>query len=105
MINDKKLVILHLVNGEELLAEVVSEDIDGTTNIKNVIQILLQPLKDGGVGPAFLPYANFIDGDLAIEKKNVVWRGVPKKEIAGVHDQAFSKLDLSTRIPKTLLTG
>lgn len=86
--------IIKLINGEELLADVVNPNFDPIT-IKNPVRIVVMPNKIDPKTPniGFAPWAEFSDDkEITIDKHHVVAIMTPIKEFVNQYNSMFGGL-------------
>lgn len=90
--------IIKLVNGDELLADVINENIDPII-IKNPVRIIVMPNKIDPKTPniGFAPWAEFSDDKtFTLDKANIIVIMNPIKEFIQQYNSMFGGLVLPT---------
>lgn len=90
--------IIKLVNGDELLADVINENIDPII-IKNPVRIIVMPNKIDPKTPniGFAPWAEFSDDKtFTLDKAHIVAIMNPIKEFVNQYNSMFGGLVLPT---------
>lgn len=95
MQNEKEILVMKLVNGEEILAEVIDEG--NVYYCKNAISMFMQPREDGTMGMATMDYLPYCTDGFVITKIAVVAFGVPNKDMIDNYNRRFSKIQVPSQ--------
>lgn len=85
------LKLIRLLNGEELMAEVVSSN-DSKITIKDPIRVVVMPQRDPKAPPSigFAPFLEFSeDKKVEIDKSHVLFMVTPIKEFVNQYNSLF----------------
>lgn len=95
MVDTKKVKLVRLLTGEELLAEVISEA-GLKIEIKNPIRVVVMPSRDPNNDRptvAFAPWMEFADEqNFTLDKSHVLAIMIPIKEFIAQYQKAFSEI-------------
>lgn len=95
MVDTKKVKLVRLLTGEELLAEVISEA-GLKIEIKNPIRVVVMPSRDPNSDRptvAFAPWMEFADEqNFTLDKSHVLAIMIPIKEFIAQYQKAFSEI-------------
>lgn len=79
--------VYKLINGEELIAEVLSEKA-GVTVLKSAASIVIQQTKEGmGVGLA--PYMPYVTGNIELHTQSIAAEGDPDPNMVNEYNRLF----------------
>lgn len=87
--------LIKLINGEELLAEVIDSSYNGTVLMKNVVRVVVMPNKLDPKTPniGFAPWAEFTDDkEIEISQTSVLAIMNPIKEFLAQYQSMFGKV-------------
>jgi hypothetical protein len=96
---DAKLV--KVLNGEEIIAEVVKED-DEYITLKNPAIVMLSPGQDGNVTVQMGPYCPHTSKTIPMRKSLVLFVVEPDSELVNGYNKAFGS---GLVLPNQTLTG
>jgi hypothetical protein len=82
-----EIKLMKLTTGEEILAEIVSEDGNSLT-IKNCVAIVLNPSREG-ISYGFMPWGNLSKEDKTIVRTNVIYSATPNDDIRSSYSSMF----------------
>lgn len=82
-----KVKVFKMINGEDLIGEVVG-NFDAFVEMKNPAQIMLQQTQTG-VGVGLAPYMPYVDGNLQLSRSAIAAEGEPKKEMVNEYNRIF----------------
>ena len=92
MANVENLKIIHLLTGQELMAEVVSDTAD-TLTVKNPVRIVVVPGKTGDASQPSVGLAPFMqfsdDKELTLNKACVLTTATPITEFVNQYNTVF----------------
>lgn len=83
--------LIRLLNGEELMAEVVSSN-DSKVTIKDAIRVVVMPQRDPKASPSigFAPWLEFSeDKQVELDKSHVLFMVTPIKEFINQYNSLF----------------
>ena len=83
--------LIRLLNGEELMAEVVSSN-DSKVTIKDAIRVVVMPQRDPKASPSigFAPWLEFSeDKQVELDKSHVLFVVTPIKEFVNQYNSLF----------------
>lgn len=83
--------LIRLLNGEELMAEVVSSN-DSKVTIKDAIRVVVMPQRDPKASPSigFAPWLEFSeDKQVELDKSHVLFMVTPIKEFVNQYNSLF----------------
>lgn len=81
--------LIKLMNGEELIAKVKSED-DDTVTVENPAIVMLTPKPDGtGVSVQMGPYCPHTDKDISLNLTHILYRVEPTNELVNGYSKMF----------------
>ena len=93
--------IFKLMTGEEVVAEVTKETKD-SVSMKNCVALVLQPSRDGKLGFGFVPFGAMVEGDITIDKSNLIFTAEASDDLKNSYNSMFGGI---VTPPKTLITG
>lgn len=83
--------LIRLLNGEELMAEVISSN-DSKVTIKDAIRVVVMPQRDPKASPSigFAPWLEFSeDKQVELDKSHVLFMVTPIKEFVNQYNSLF----------------
>lgn len=83
--------LIRLLNGEELMAEVISSN-DSKVTIKDAIRVVVMPQRDPKASPSigFAPWLEFSeDKQVELDKSHVLFMVTPIKEFINQYNSLF----------------
>lgn len=83
-----KVKVFKLINGEELIAEVLAEHSDNY-DLKNPANIMLQPTQNGQMGVGIAPYMPYVTGDIKLFYVAVAAAGTPEQSMINEYNRIF----------------
>ena len=90
--------LIRLLNGEELMAEVVNSN-DSKVTIKDAIRVVVMPQKDPKAPPSigFAPWLEFSeDKQIELDKSHVLFVVTPIKEFINQYNSLFGGIVTAT---------
>jgi hypothetical protein len=89
------VMILKLVSGEEVIAEVTNTLNGKNILIENPLLVVLQPREDGrGFGVMLAPFAMGVEGKINVNADKLVFVESPKKELLEQYNKVFNKIQV-----------
>lgn len=79
--------LMKLTTGEEILAEIVSENASAVT-MKNVLAVVLNPTREG-ISYGFMPWGNLSKDDKVISNAHIICKSVPTDEVLNSYNSMF----------------
>ena len=80
--------VFKMINGEEIIGELFTWK-DGTYEIKNPAQIMLQRSEKGGMGVAIAPYMPYADGNVNLYKNAIAAECKPDQALVNEYNRIF----------------
>lgn len=94
--------VLKMVSGEEVLAEVISEEAD-RVKVKNPLSIMMQRTQSGEIGMGFLPYLPYSESrDFEFKAEHIVVCKEVDNELKNQYNNIFGGIITP---PKKILLG
>jgi len=88
--------LLKLINGEELVSEIINDD-GSTVKIKNPVRIIMMPSKADPKTPSvgLAPWAEFSeDKEIVLDKSNILCMMTPIREFINQYNSIFGGIVL-----------
>lgn len=94
--------VLKMVTGEEVLAEIISEEAD-RVSVKNPLTIMMQRTQNGEIGMGFLPYLPYSESrDFTFKEAHIVVMKEVDTELKNQYNNIFGGIITP---PKKILLG
>lgn len=94
--------VLKMINGEEIVASVKSEN-DDTVTVSKPAVVMLGPNGSGGVQVQMGPWCPHSEDDVTLQKSHVLYRLEPNSELLNGYNTNFGSGLVVP--PKRLITG
>ena len=91
--------LMKLTTGEEILAEIVSENASAVT-MKNVLAVVLNPTREG-ISYGFMPWGSLTSDNKVINPNTVIYDAEPSDDLRNGYASMFGGVVIP---PKTLIT-
>ena len=93
MVDNENVKVVKLVTGETVFAEVTEKD--GSVHLKNPLTLVVERLKDGGVGVGFkewLPYCHTPEANIL--RTQVIFMETPAADFVVLYAEQYNKIVL-----------
>lgn len=83
------VTVIKMINGEQIIAKVKSEDAE-TVQVEKPVIVMLSPKQDGtGVQVQMGPWDTFTDKPIAINKQSIMYVAEPNTELLNSYNTNF----------------
>lgn len=83
-----KIKVFKMINGEELISEVVNS-LAEVYQLRNPATIMLQQTASGQMGVGIAPYMPYVEGDVELRKTAIASEGEPEQKMTNEYNRIF----------------